>query len=279
MTIKGKSYFTYGIKDILIDDDGNFIYGTVILTHPVGSEGILGYPSVIKMDSSGKANWTIKPDSTDKCDSWASYSQIKKIVKSNNNSYTALSGIEVKYDSLDPFYPSWDARICIFNFTGNGKKFWERTFSFGYGAESTKAFDLKVTDDGGYIIAGESYLGSPLSREEFSYLIKTDSFGCLIPGCHLLVKTDNQDNFRQEELFDMYPNPVKNNLLILLSKLSADTGILSIYNINGLLIKKLNIKPDRGVQYIIKLPELIPGTYFINIEGQEYKWVKQFVKE
>ncbi len=278
MAIKGKSYFTGGIRDIHLDDDGNFICGTSILSHPVAREGILGYPTVIKMDSTGKAKWTLRPDSTDKCEVWASHSNIRRMVRNRDGSYTALAGIEIKYDSLDPVLPYWDDRICLFNFTSNGKKNWERTFSFGYGLERLQGQDLKSIDDGGYIVPGWLYLADSSSYIEASILIKTDSMGCLVPGCHLTVSIEDDSNSQPNELFRIYPNPIADDILFIQSNISKDAGILSIYTNNGLLVKNYKIKPDIGVQYLFNLPKLTSGMYIIKIEGKNYNWTDRMIK-
>jgi len=278
MAIKGRSYYTSGIRDIYLDDDGNFICGTSILSHPVAREGVLGYPTIIKMDSTGKAKWTLRPDSTDKCEVWASTSNIRRMVRNRDGSYTALAGIEIRYDSLDPVYQSWDDRICLFNFTSDGKKNWERTFSFGNGAEALDAHDLKITADGGYIVPGWLYLADSFSYIQPSVLIKTDSLGCLVPGCHMTVANEDDTDTELNEKFKIYPNPITTDMLVLLSNITKEEGILSIYTNNGLLVKNYKIKPDHGVQYLFDLPKLTSGIYLVRIEGKNYNWTDKIVK-
>lgn len=278
MAIKGRSYYTSGIRDIYLDDDDNFICGTGILSHPVARESVLGYPTIIKMDSTGKAKWTLRPDSTDKCEAWASSSNIRKMVRKRDGTYTALAGIEIRYDSLDPVYQSWDDRICLFNFTSDGKKNWERTFSFGYGAEGLRGHDLKSTGDGGFIVTGWLHLADSFSYIRPSILIKTDSMGCIVPGCHLSVSVEDDANDQLSELFKIYPNPVANEILLLQSNITKDEGILSIYTNNGLLVKNYRIKPDTGVQYLFDLPHFPSGIYVIRIEGKNYNWADRIIK-
>ena len=278
MAIKGRSYYTGGIRDIYLDDDGNFICGTSILSHPVAREGVLGYPTIIKMDSTGRAIWTLRPDSTDKCEVWASDSNIRRMVRNRDGSYTALAGIEIRYDSLDPVYKSWDDRICLFNFTSEGKKNWERTFSFGYGAEDLEAHDLKITADGGYIVPGWLHLADSFSYIRPSILIKTDSLGCLIPGCHSAVANKDDTDTELNEKFKIYPNPVANEILLIQSNITKEEGNLRIYTNKGLLVKNYKIKPDLGVQYLFELPKLTPGIYLVRIEGKNYNWTDKIVK-
>jgi hypothetical protein len=76
--------------------------------------------------------------------------------------------------------------------------------------------------------------------------------------------------------FGLYPNPVKNNL-VLDFKTRIGSGSVNIYNALGQLVQNVN-KPDSGNSINIDVSALKTGTYFIEVHSEKGKTTKKFVK-
>ena len=105
------------------------------------------------------------------------------------------------------------------------------------------------------------------------FLLHTDKHGCLVPGCHLIDKTINQNE--QDVLpFKIHPNPVKGQLYILSRISSNEKHIIKIYDMNGVEIFRSLIDPVESDQYIVTLPsDINSGIHVLLIENSEGKKV------
>ena len=65
--------------------------------------------------------------------------------------------------------------------------------------------DVQPTPDGGFIAVGMAFSGGGYSQDV--WVIKTDSMGCLEPGCHLITGMETQITNLRDAL-TVAPNPV-----------------------------------------------------------------------
>ena len=73
-------------------------------------------------------------------------------------------------------YGSWVVKV-----SNQGDSLWARYYTFFDGHDRRpEPIDFKPTPDGGYIVAGQTQEG----LENWGWLMKLDSFGCLVPGCN-----------------------------------------------------------------------------------------------
>jgi len=102
-------------------------------------------------------------------------------------------------------------------------------------------------------------------------LIKTDSLGCLIPGCDKIVNVHDIHQSKTKA-FEIFPNPITKDLLVLLSRVDTDKLYkYSISNLEGIEIISHDQMFQRGVQYLIKISDEIPnGEYLFSIKGQDF---------
>ena len=104
-----------------------------------------------------------------------------------------------------------------------------------------------------------------------SWLLQTDTHGCIIPGCEKIVSTkDIQEG--KARAFELYPNPVVNDRIYLISRVSTeDKARISIIDLQGKLIKSMSLQLEEGVQYLIDLPqEIQAGEYIFRIESKAH---------
>ena len=89
-----------------------------------------------------------------------------------------------------------------------GNTLWKRSYSTN-AVRDHYIYDLRRTLDGGFIMAGTAWDSLLVSQD--AWLIKTDSFGCLVPGCQIF-------DGLQEQLTDLsaslaiYPNPAQDHV-------------------------------------------------------------------
>lgn len=83
-----------------------------------------------------------------------------------------------------------------------------------------------------------------------------------------------------EATMAFYPNPVKNNLTILLNSNKTEDLELEIYAINGTLVKRQTIAKSFGAQqYQINTADISSGFYIINVVSTDYRLSQKFVKQ
>jgi hypothetical protein len=85
--------------------------------------------------------------------------------------------------SLDP--PDGGRYGWIMKISDEGELLWIRKYNIAESVgHSHRIYDLKQTSDGGFIIAGQATGAAPPGEPPSqAWLLKLDSFGCLIPGC------------------------------------------------------------------------------------------------
>ncbi|NOT37577.1 MAG: T9SS type A sorting domain-containing protein [Saprospiraceae bacterium] len=267
-----------GIRDLIQIEDNSYICATTILSHK-GS--ITGLPAIIRMDARGRLKWSIIPDSAFLSDYWFSTSgSIVKLEKINLNNYTALGNMELK-DEVNPSRGSGNVRIVMLNFDTLGKVNWQRIYSMDSANNVFHAFDFKRTMDGGYIICGSGDSITPaITLVNAAILIKTDSFGCIVPDCHKFVNVDDVVKGKHKA-FEIYPNPIAGNRFYVLSRISSAQNYRVLFiNIMGQIVHSTSIQAQAGMQYILSRPANIPsGEYVIQIVGKEFIQTEKIIFE
>ncbi len=108
------------------------------------------------------------------------------------------------------------------------------------------------------------------------WLLHLDSDGCLIPNCGKKVNVEDIKS-GNEKAFRMYPNPVMNDCINILSHVSEnDESKIELMTIDGRLIKSTKFRPSEQMQYVLELDSDIPsGNYLIKINGRNYSQVEK----
>jgi len=137
--------------------------------------------------------------------------------------------------------------------------------------------DVIVEDDGGFV--GTGYLfgtsSDPQPGQDL-WVFRTDSMGCLVPGCHL---TDNITMHSNEVAVSLYPNPVQNQLSVHIKAGELPQGaILELYDMQGRQHIRTAIDPG-AITYILDMRHLAPGMYLLNCSTPtEMLWTGKVVK-
>ena len=157
----------------------------------------------------------------------------------------------------------------------NGNIIWDRVFNYeNFGLIWFNFYDLIQFNDSGYLVAGSADKYNPEINfwEYKGLLIKTDNYGCVIPGCHI---TSTQKSPSHSIDILLYPNPTSNILQIQLE--NVPNGTFKVFDATGSLIHKFSHFDFTDV-HILDVSTFIPGTYhlqYTNKEGQI--WAESFV--
>ena len=166
-----------------------------------------------------------------------------------------------------------------------GNEIWRRyiyneTFTQQNSSTVYKLYSIEKTSDGGFLMGGTINGKAPDPVGQYGWIVKTDSLGCVVPGCHL-VGIENKNGRKTKNLL-VYPNPSNNNqstwLSFTLPKTEAVT--VTVTNLNGQAVKQKDFgllpKGNHQMQMDITLAS---GIYFIKLQTptlrETVKWVKQ----
>jgi len=69
----------------------------------------------------------------------------------------------------------------------------------------------------------------------------------------------------------IYPNPASTELRISRPRTSSNT-VAQLYNISGMLLKQIQLNEQQNV---VDVSELTPGIYFISVDSETLKFIKQ----
>jgi hypothetical protein len=160
-----------------------------------------------------------------------------------------------------------------------GDSLWGRTFyTIGAAGDEHILYDCKPTSDGGYVLCGQVIAISGATPQQ-GWLLKLDSMGCLVPGCHI---TEVENIAGQEEKIDIkvYPNPVRlgEYLNFYIPKIQVSSPLqVHLYNIEGQLLQNHSL-PSDDATYMLPTEGMTAGTYILQVldEGGRILGVKQF---
>ncbi len=96
----------------------------------------------------------------------------------------------------------------LFRTTASGDSLWMRHYQYADSLVSNGAGilrDVVPTPDGGFVAVGSAIQVGPYTQDV--WVIKTDSMGCIEPGCHLIMGMESQITNLRDAL-SVAPNPV-----------------------------------------------------------------------
>jgi len=163
----------------------------------------------------------------------------------------------------------------------NGNEIWLR--NIGHPTISSNGvqlgYDLILEEeDMGFVGTGWVFSppGDSLPGQDL-WVFRTDSMGCLVPGCHLV---DNVEVHEEEVLVSMYPNPVQDLLSVHLKSGPMPRGAqLELYDMHGRRHTTTTINPG-ATTYILPMGHLPAGMYVLRcVTEGKVVWSGKMVKE
>jgi hypothetical protein len=253
--------------NVIQTNDGNYVFCGCWNEYTIAGTEHYTFPYISKLDSSGDLIWE----------------HVYEDLFEGSNYYTRLRIIkELENEDLIIIGERAGANIGLMLRTDqDGNVLWYREFMH----PTTQSFgaaniinDVIPDGEGGFVCAGWLY-GSPIDSipGQDLWVFRTDSMGCLVPGCHLL---DNVEVQKEEVLVSLYPNPVNDLLSVHIKSGPMPRGAqLELYDLHGRQHTTTTINPG-ATTYILQLGHLPAGMYVLRcVTDKEVVWSGKVVKE
>jgi hypothetical protein len=243
---------TFKMVDFVRTKDRGYIYcgfgnGKVDTPH-AGWGDVTWKGWVEKLDSSGNAVWfdTLSYD-------YSSGIPLVKVIQLPDSSIVV--GGEIGEANAD--------YGCLIKYTNSGQKIWQRKYFLLSDTLYPQIYDVKPTDDGGFVLCGElqdnlHLYGSPIQR---AWVIKVDSRGCMSmtdPQCQHDAVTDIGQPKLQVRV---YPNPAS-SVLNITTFPALGAGVLTITDIAGRVLLTQKLAKEKEA---VDVSALARGVYIYRI--------------
>ncbi|MFT5877606.1 MAG: hypothetical protein ACI8SA_001470 [Dokdonia sp.] len=174
-----------------------------------------------------------------------------------------LSGQRHIWDSANVGPAQFRSHGVIAKYRPDGAQIWLRNYRHPEVPDEFSSkhllFDVDPTPDGGFVAAG--WLNPSNNNTQDTWMIKVDSFGCLVPGCQITSVPKIESSIAQLKI---YPNPA-NELMhfdITPNKADALSGVegyeLSLYDMLGRLVLSQTLYPFENT---VNVGRLKSGVY------------------
>jgi hypothetical protein len=165
----------------------------------------------------------------------------------------SVSGPEIKFGT-------WMAKV-----SPGGDSLWARYFTWHEGEFiGPEPWTMAATPDGGYIVAGITVQkGIPAP----GWVLKVDSFGCLVPGCHLPNPTFEAG--KPGIHISIYPNPASDFLNFYYRSPGTGEGLSwRAVNGQGQVVGSIgSVSP--GSTAVLPIRDWPPGAYYLQCMGRD----------
>ena len=173
-------------------------------------------------------------------------------VKDQNGNYVCVANIQKDASSYINGY--------LTKFSPDGDSIWTREFS--HRDDRTEGFfNIGSASDGGYYLTGLNWI-SDEDHSSKGWIVKTDSNGCVVPGCATAVNVEKEYH---GTLFNLFPNPVSDHLSIYLNDedLQDRRYHLKCFDQNGRIVLT---QAFSGRKTDVDVSSQITGMYFYQID-------------
>ncbi len=255
---QGQIGFIGGIAEA---DDGGFVINALY-----GYEQNIVNPRymewekyIYKISSTGELLWELEIPSA-----WLSgTTQAWRMIKTQDNSGYVMVGTDLLYDGGQGPQTSISERGWLAKIDDDGTLLWTRKYT---GVNSLRnyqvLYDVKETLDGGFVAVGYSDDDTADTLTLQAWIIKTDEYGCIVPGCHI-TNTENPD--LPQIKTSIYPNPVSDILNIWYSDPNFDyrnPPRFKVTDISG-HIREEFITNINDTTLMLSVRDLPAGSYFL----------------
>ena len=230
--------------------DGNYLLASNLQEdEPAVSDVYLTWPYLAKLDPAGEVIW-------ERTYGESNFDCVLTKVHELSDGNIISGGF--KYDAGINTAHRWGLMIKV---NQNGDSLWYRQYKF---ADDTQCFfrDVVETPDGGFAACGRTWPSEGQPSID-AWVVKTDEYGCIIPGCHIGVEefTEKYGSFK------VGPNPVSQseNLVVFLPNVKDLSGLsFQLRNLSGQLVKSFT--PDEGgTSYLLGMDDFAKGMYVLSL--------------
>jgi|JI10StandDraft_1071094.scaffolds.fasta_scaffold15629_2 hypothetical protein len=212
----GDQGFDDGLAHVLANDDGTAVIAAASSLDDMVDE-IYSFPYITKIDSNGDIIWE---------NTYGSYYlntgliSIKHVPEGGYISAGASAESDLAYEGL------------LIRIAENGDSLWMRRYNWMEG-NSCYFRDVIPSENGGFVAVGDVYPVNDLDLSFDGWVVKTDEFGCVVPGCHLAIEEKNAT-----AEISLFPNPTSTMTNVYIK--SRDPGLhgeILISDITGKIIQ------------------------------------------
>ena len=247
-------------------------------------EEFLGFKlQVLKLNGEFDIEWSIKTD-------------LKYSSGHNMGMYKILPLNASEFVVIGNIFGKGNFSGYLMKFNISGERLWQRHYFKvpHYSGEINWArhelYDVEQTPDGGFVMVGQAvnYHENPEPMGQMGWLVKTNPYGCIVPGCQFgdkPVDAEPKDTTimnppePQEPKTWLYPNPASKSLFYYHHQDEFNFGTAYIYNSSGQLVQKWSITTN-DITYEIDVSGFASGQYVLQVldgDGVEVE-TERFVK-
>lgn len=170
---------------------------------------------------------------------------------------------------------SWYAELA--KFSAAGDSLWSRHLSVFNNTSDNQPSDVEPTSDGGFIITGELHqsLGDPTPGLTTIFVIKTDSLGCVVPGCQSVGVQEYVMDL--QNLMRVSPNPATELVQVALDL--PEGGQVQgqvqaqMLDPSGRLVLEQTVQQNLNqLRAILDVSALPAGTYYLHLRDAR-RWL------
>ena len=168
---------------------------------------------------------------------------------------------------------------ALMKFTAEGDSLWTRyleVFEFDNGADHG-VYDVEPTSDGGFVLTGYAFQGwlDPHPNAQTIWVIKTDSLGCVVPGCQNVGVQEYVLDL--QSLLRVSPNPASDlvNIAMDLPEGGEVQGQaqVQLLDAGGRLVLERGVQQNLNqLRATLDVSALPAGTYYLHLRDAR-RWL------
>ncbi len=262
--------------DMIKAPDGGVIVAFKRGKYILAAQSVNYVPSLFKLTSDFKTVEWIRDIPTF---NYSILNQSHKLLTDDENEYFYLCGEDFRHDSV---LIGETILGFLAKFSYDGSMQWLRRYSnFEARRDYHHLYDMKRTYDKGFVLVGEATDKSDISDSprQQAWLLKVDSFGCLVPGCQMVSPV--QDVPPTSLDVRLFPNPVRDGQTAIYIGEQGPLGeaIIDLYDLQGRLLKSWPIHHQEPTTYLLDLPPVSTGMYILQVQAGQRMWTERVIVE
>jgi len=244
--------------------DGNFIVGTSLGVYAPNKDYSFRVTRILKYDPAGILLWDKQFEFV------MGGNNLLGMVVLDNGDIVSCGIIDGRFDSYASTEIGWITKV-----SAQGDSLWKRyheRFSCHYCYN--QLYDIASTSDGGFVMAGGA--DSLHYIRQNIWVLKVDSLGCAVPGCHLVGL---KEVIMPPEEVLLYPNPATTYLTMRLpSNLIHEQKEVRVFNSAGQEVLRQPL-PTGEPEPTLDIYHLPSGIYYLRVIHQNTSTVLgRFIK-
>ncbi|MBP6185889.1 MAG: T9SS type A sorting domain-containing protein [Saprospiraceae bacterium] len=261
--------------DMIKAPDGGVIVAFKRGKYILAAQEINYVPSVFKLkaDFSG-VDW-VSDVPTYK---YSALNETHKLLSDTLNNCFYVCGEDYHLDTI-VVGASWRGFLAKFKFSGEYE--WTRNYLIiDTKFDWHQLFDMKRTSDGGFVLVGQAIdmTSETPDPSQQAWLLKVDSFGCLVPGCQIVSPV--QDVAPTSLDVRLYPNPVRDGqTAIYIGEQALGDAMVTFIDLQGRLLKSWPIHHQEPTTYLLDLPPVSTGMYILQVQAGQLMWTERVIVE